>query len=327
MNLSSLVLTTALTLGLMSPAAAIDDLHRYAALFNQSTDPIAFEYNAPIGGFGPDSAFPMPLMDIKLAAALLHAEGVDPVTGVDFSRITSSITLGLAPNTITILHGEPGYADDHVAAISGRGFDRHMLSDIPVYARGADNSTDFDLVSERDAFGYGMGMAQRLANADDDLIITRNWATMENVLALRNAKAKSANPWSVAFDALADVQGDSHLEGAMGWQDAEARKKLADFDLAPYRLAIFSQDVADGQLAIRVTMVFDAPLEDAATTLDHSVGQIESLVEGLGELETTLTERGGFSVTTLSILPDLDLPGAEHMLQQLVLTALDGQPV
>ncbi|WEK05633.1 MAG: hypothetical protein P0Y65_05095 [Candidatus Devosia phytovorans] len=317
-------LAAALAFSLASPAFAVDDLRRYASLFNQSTDPIAFEYNAPLGGFGPESGMPLPMMEIELADALLNTKGVDPVTGVDFSKVTSSITLGLAPETITILHGEPGYSDDHVAAISARAFDRHMLGDIPVYARGADNSADFDLFSEKDAFGYGMGMAQRLANPGDDLIITRNWPTMEKVLAHRDAKPKSPNPWRTAFDILAERKGDNHLDGAVGWQDPMAREVMVMSGLVSYRAAIFSLELQQDQPIMRTIMVFEAPLAEAEATIETVLETARTTSEGLGTLETDTIERDGYSVSVVTITADTGVEESRQVLQMFSVLAMQG---
>jgi len=319
-----LAAAVSLALLLASPTFAIDDLRRYASLFNQSTDPIAFEYNAPLGGFGPESGMPLPLMEIELVDALLNAKDVDPVTGIDFRKVNSSITLGLAPETITILHGEPGYADGHVAAISARAFDRHMLGDIAVYARGADNSTDFDLVSEKDAFGYGMGMSQRLANPEDDIIITRNWPTMEKVLAHRDAKPKSPNPWRTALDILGELSGDNHVEGAIGWQDSMAREIMVMTGLVSYRTAIFSLEFQQDQPIMRTIMVFEAPLSEAESTIDTILENARTTSEGLGTLETDIIERDGFSVSVVTITASTSHEEARQVLQMFSIMATQG---
>lgn len=294
---------------------AVDDLRRYASLFNQSTDPIAFEYKAPSGGFGPETGFPVPLMNLELAETLLQSEGYDPVTGVDFSKVTSAITLGQAPNAISILHGSPGYADDHVAAISARGFDRHMLGDIAVYSEGADNFHDMTQARAADAFGYGMGMAQRLANPGDDLIITRNWATMEKVLAHRDAKPKAANPWLAIFDALDELKQTDHLEGAIGWQDEGARGAMAAQGYLPYRAMLASLELAGDQPILRTMMLFEGSRDEALPTIENVRAESGGLAQVLGTLETDIVEGDGYVISVLSIVVKGDINTARQVMQ------------
>ena len=293
----------------------MDDLRRYASLFGQSTDPIAFEYKAPTGGFSLETGFPIPLMNQDVAATLLEAEGFDPATGVDFGKVTGSITLGLAPNSIAILYGSAGYADDHVAAISARGFDRHMLGDVPVYARGEDNHMDMSKARVADAFGNGMGMAQRLANPGDDLIITRNWATMEKVLAHRDAKPKAPNPWLAIFDTLDDLKQDNHLEGAIGWQDEAALQSMAARGFLPYRAMMASLELQGDQPILRTMMLFEASREEAQPTIDGVLADSGRLAQYLGTLETEIVERDDYVISVISITVKADIDTARDVLQ------------
>lgn len=316
------ILALVVVLGFAGSVSATDELRRYAELINQSTHSIAFEYRAPLGGFSANSGFPVSTYDVDLAETLLATEGADPVTGVDFGAVGSIITLGTAPNTVTILHGSPGYTDDMVAALSARGFDRQSVGDIAVYARGADDALDMNLRNEGDAFGNGLGQAQRIANPGDDLILTRNWATINHVLASRDARAKSVNPWRVAFDTLVELGGDNHLESALGWQDKEAGQIMIDRGLVPYRVAVITEELHDSHPILRMIMVYAASADEVEAATEALTAQLRSLAEALGSIELSLVERDGMTVAVVTMVPHANLAGAPDLLQQMAAAAL-----
>ena len=198
-----------------TPAAAYENLIRFAAIFPDGIErPYVFDYAAPLGGFTPRGPAPG---DRQIGIALASG-ALDPLTGVDFARVSAVLSVGDPPSTITVLVGEDGFASGAPAALLARGFAGTEVDGIPVFARGADHAISLADAADPDPFASGMGKAQRLALGDDYLVRTAGWPELNTALAALPRPSNDANLWAAMVEGLRASAGyDSHLDQASGW--------------------------------------------------------------------------------------------------------------
>lgn len=200
------------------PAAAYEDLIRFAAVFPTGIDnPYVFDYAAPPAGFGADGAAAYGPSDIPLASAL-RAASKDPVTGIDFSRVTAVLTAGNSPSTITVLVGAEGFDSGVASALAKRGFAASEVTGVPVLAWGEDHAISLADALAQDPLGGGMGRSQRLALGGDFVLRSSAWPEMRAALAALPRPSDEANLWGAMVEGLRASAGhDAHLSLASGW--------------------------------------------------------------------------------------------------------------
>lgn len=128
----------------------------------------------------------------------------------------------------------------------------------------------------------------------------------------------------MAFDTLAELQGDNHLEGALGWQDEQARQIMIDRGLVPYRVAVITEELQDSHPILRMIMVYAASADQVEAATKALTAQLRSLAEALGVIELSLVERDGMTVAVVTMVPHANLAGAPDLLQQMASAALGG---
>lgn len=202
-----------------TPAQAFDDLLRAVGVLPPVVDqPLAFTYIAPYGGFalGNGTSFGR-VDDSQLARALALGEK-DAMTGVDFGAVNGVLSLGLPPQTTTILFGEQGFAAEAPDALLARGFTESEDGFVRIFSHGEDDAVDMAAAREPDPFGSGLGKSQRLAIGEDFLVRTAGWAEMG--VALQNFEEPPAytNIWADTILAIENEAGvEAQLEIASGW--------------------------------------------------------------------------------------------------------------
>lgn len=146
---------------LVAPVAAAENLSRYADLIGQQNAPLAFTYAAPEDGWTDGTragtfATTDPYLNTALATGKANKQ-----TGVDFSAVTGVLEIGTAPDTMTVLFGRTGFADNLEKALIGRGYETRSINGNVAFASGQDFA--IDLMADRlDPFGGGAGKAPTL---------------------------------------------------------------------------------------------------------------------------------------------------------------------
>lgn len=203
----------------VAPAQAFDDLLRaVGALPPVVEQPLAFTYVAPHGGFalGNGTSFGR-VDDAQLTRALVFAEK-DELTGVDFGAVNGVLSLGVPPQTTTILFGKPGFAADAPEALLARGFMEAEDGFVRTFSHGDDYAVDMAAAREPDPFGSGLGKSQRLALGEDFLIRTAGWPEMGTAVQNFEEPPAYTNVWADTILAIENEAGiDAELEIASGW--------------------------------------------------------------------------------------------------------------
>lgn len=206
-------------LALTAPATAFDDLLDSVGVLSLDMDkPRAFNYIAPPNGFAADDAeFFGSFGTDPMLPRTLATGGVDELTGIDFGKVTAAITVDLPPKTTTMLFAEPGFAEDAAETLLARGFQQSEIAGLPVFAMGEDNLQDREGFGQPDPFGKGIGMAQRLAIADDHLVRTSATPDMQAALDGLDTPSTMHGIWTNTIGGLRQVAGDGAvLEHAVG---------------------------------------------------------------------------------------------------------------
>lgn len=195
------------------------NLRAMAPLLPSGKSPMAFVYTAPKGGFAVDSPVLYGPSERILATALFTANGVDPVTGVDFSKADSVLVIGDPPSELTVLAGQPGFLDGVPAALSARGFETSALGGLPVFAKGEDYAIDVTSARVADPLGRGMAKSQRLALGDDFMLRTTAWDEMNAAMASleQTEPTPETDLWLQTIAAINAACGDCWLDAATGW--------------------------------------------------------------------------------------------------------------
>ena len=226
-------LIVGLLASMVQPALAFDDLIGFAGIIaDNPPSPYVFDYTAPLGGFAADSATGFGPSDYALGGALTSDTNPDPVTGVDFSEVTAIFSTGEPPRTITVLVGEPGFADSAPEVLLARDFSKSDIAGYPVFARGEDYAVDLAAASEPDPFAKGLGQSQRLALGGDFIMRSAGWPELETALGALNSPSMQANLWAAIFEGLRSSSNhEGHVDLASGWLATAFLDTGLDIDL------------------------------------------------------------------------------------------------
>jgi len=331
-------------LALIAPAAAFDDLLNSVGVLSLDMDkPKAFSYIAPPDGFAADDAefFGSFGTDPMLPRALATG-GVDELTGIDFGKVTAAITVDLPPKTTTMLFAEPGFAEDAAETLLARGFEQSEFAGLPVFAMGEDNLQDRAGFGQPDPFGKGIGMAQRLAIADDHLVRTTATPDMQAALDGLETPSTMHGIWTNTISGLRQVAGDgATLEHATGLtmtafvprprmlapSSGKTKSNGARFEPEQiFPVAVLALTRTATETGIHIAVPFnDATL--AAEASEVIAARLAALPEAPADAQLTVLpvgEAGPMAVAVLSISAPLDSDRALRSHYTGWLHALDG---
>lgn len=321
-----LLVAAALGLAVLTSPALADfaNLRAMAPLLPSGKSPMAFVYTAPKGGFSLESPVLYGPGERILATALFGATGIDPVTGVDFSKADSVLVIGDPPSELTVLAGQPGFLDAVPAALIARGFETKAVGGLPVFAKGEDYAIDLSATREADPLGRGMAKSQRLALGEDFMLRTTGWDEMTAATASLAEKkpAPETRLWLETINALNAACGDCWLNAATGWhtrafvgpgidvtimldpdklaERLETARSVGELRLPPFPRALLALSQDDNAVNVQIALPYvDADLAQLAA--DKIAADLIYFPGVPASPTITIEQTGDFAVAVLTL--------------------------
>jgi hypothetical protein len=205
------------------PVAAFEPFNTFLAIVEPALDGSeAFNYSAPhepLTEYEPGDPLIWPT-DRALSKAMMEPGPATAMTGVDFTAVTGVFVAGRPPNLVTVLQGTEGFAHGAPEMLAEREYEESTVSGFRVFAFGEDNAINRDMIHSGDPFGGTLGKSQRLAIADDYLVLTFSWDDAKRALSRLETSDTCAGclPWRQLSSSLENVASDrATLEAAVGY--------------------------------------------------------------------------------------------------------------